>query len=95
LSWQALREAVLCEKAGRKVALVANYDGFAIDEALSDSYFSTVEELHAQYYSTATRYTTSAFMRMKLGSSLSSRNGAAHLFETQSEAIEFLRLRPQ
>ncbi|MGJ7510115.1 acyl CoA:acetate/3-ketoacid CoA transferase [Variovorax sp. GT1P44] len=86
--------AALYEKAGRKVALVANYDGFLIDESLSDSYFAMVEDLHAQYYSTATRYTTSAFMRMKLGSSLSSRQGAAHLFETQTEAIEFLRRRP-
>ncbi|MDM0059224.1 acyl CoA:acetate/3-ketoacid CoA transferase [Variovorax fucosicus] len=82
--------AALYRKAGRKMALVANYDGFLIDESLSDSYFAMVEELHEQYYSTATRYTTSAFMRMKLGSSLSSRQGAAHLFETQSEAIEFL-----
>ncbi|MDM0003035.1 CoA-transferase [Variovorax sp. J22P240] len=82
------------QQAGRKVALVANYDGFRIEESVSDSYFAMVEELHAQYYSTATRYTTSAFMRMKLGSSLSSRQGAAHLFETQAEAIEFLRRRP-
>ena len=86
--------AALYEKAGRKVALVANYDGLLIEESVSDSYFAMVEELHARYYSTAARYTTSAFMRMKLGSSLSSRQGAAHLFETQSEAIDFLRRRP-
>ena len=83
--------AALCQQAGRKVALVANYDDFHIDETISSNYFAMVEDLHAQYYSTATRYTTSAFMRMKLGASLSSRKGAAHLFETQSEAVEFLR----
>src|SRR4029079_2218640 len=39
---------------------------------------------------TATRYTTSAFMRMKLGASLPSRNAAAHVFETRAEATEVL-----
>ncbi len=82
--------AARCQQAGRKVELVANYDGFHIEEAIGSSYFAMVEDLHAQYYDTATRYTTSAFMRMKLGASLSSRKGASHLFETQSEAVEFL-----
>ncbi|MDM0071716.1 CoA-transferase [Variovorax sp. J31P207] len=86
--------AALHRKAGCRMALVANYDGFQIDESMSDSYFAMVEELHAQYYSTAARYTTSAFMRLKLGASLSSRRGGAHLFETQTEAIEFLLRRP-
>lgn len=87
--------AARCQQAGRRVALVANYDGFQIDEAISNSYFAMVEDLHAHYYSTATRYATSAFMRMKLGASLSSRKGASHLFETQSEAVEFLRRNAQ
>ena len=38
------------------------------------------------YYSTASRYTTSAFMRLKLGSALSDRNLAPHVFETKTEA---------
>ena len=42
--------AARCQQAGRKVALVANYDGFHIDEAISSSYFAMVEDLHAQYY---------------------------------------------
>jgi propionate CoA-transferase len=83
----------LCLKAGRKVALVANYDGFWIDESLSDAYFEMVTQLHASHYSTATRYTTSAFMRMKLGAALPSRHASAHVFETRAEAIDFLRRR--
>ena len=83
--------AALCEKIGRKVALVANYDGLRIEESLSDAYFAMVEELHARYYDTATRYTTSAFMRLKLGSALSERQTAAHVFETQNEAMDYLR----
>ncbi len=37
----------------------------------------------------ATRYTTSAFMRMKLGASLPMRNASAQVFETRAEAMAF------
>ena len=80
----------VCKKVGRRVALIVNYDGFQLDEALTDVYFDMVAELQAKHYTTATRYTTSAFMRMKLGASLPSRNAAAHVFETRAEATEFL-----
>ena len=72
----------LCQRIGHKVALVVNYDGFRLDESLSDAYFEMVSELQAKYYTTAVRYTTSAFMRMKLGAELSARQSAAHVFET-------------
>jgi len=81
----------VCGKAGRKLALVANYDGFRIEESLSDAYFEMVAALHERYYAMATRYTTSAFMRMKLGAALASRHSSAHVFETRADAIEFLR----
>jgi propionate CoA-transferase len=48
-----------------------------------------VSELQAKYYSTAVRYTTSAFMRLKLGVELSARRSAAHVFETRDEAVAF------
>ena len=63
----------MCAGIGRKVALVANYNGFRIDEALSNAYFAMVEGLHAGHYSQATRYAASAFMRAKLGGALSTR----------------------
>jgi len=84
----------LCNKVGRKLALIVNYDGFQLDEALTDDYFDMVAELQAKHYTTATRYTTSAFMRMKLGASLPSRDAAAHVFETHAEASAFLHRRP-
>jgi propionate CoA-transferase len=84
----------LCSKVGRKLALIVNYDGFQLDEALTDVYFDMVAELQAKHYTTATRYTTSAFMRMKLGTSLPSRHAAAHIFETHAEASAFLHRRP-
>ena len=84
----------LCGKVGRRLALIANYDGFQLDEALADDYFDMVAELQAKHYTTATRYTTSAFMRMKLGASLPTRHAAAHIFETHAEANAFLQRRP-
>jgi propionate CoA-transferase len=79
----------LCKKIGHKVALVVNYDGFRLDESLSDAYFEMVSELQSRYYTTAVRYTTSAFMRMKLGAELAARRSAAHVFETHAEATAF------
>lgn len=84
----------LCNKIGRKLALIVNYDGFQLDDALTDDYFDMVAKLQTQHYTTATRYTTSAFMRMKLGASLPSRQAAAHIFETHAEASAFLHRRP-
>jgi propionate CoA-transferase len=79
----------LCRRIGHKVALVVDYDGFRLDESVSDAYFEMVSELQARYYSTAVRYTTSAFMRLKLGAELSARRSAAHVFETRDEAVAF------
>jgi propionate CoA-transferase len=74
--------------------LIVNYDGFSLDDALADAYFDMVAELQAKHYTTATRYTTSAFMRIKLGASLPSRHVAPHIFETHAEATGFLDRRP-
>lgn len=76
-----------CGRIGHKVELVVNYDGFRLDESLSDAYFEMVNELQAKYYSTAVRYTTSAFMHVKLGAELSARKTAAHVCETHAEAV--------
>ena len=70
-----------CRAIGRKVALVVNYDGFHLDPVVSDAYFSMITYMQSRYYSSASRYTTSAFMRMKLGSGLAERNLKPHVFE--------------
>jgi hypothetical protein len=41
------------------------------------------------YYASASRYTTSAFMRLRLGSGLSERNLKPQVFETRAEAHAF------
>jgi len=80
-----------CRSIGKPVALVANYDGFYLDPAVSDTYFSMIAYLEQRYYSSASRYSTSAFMRLKLGEGLSERHVAPHIFETQDDAHQFAR----
>jgi propionate CoA-transferase len=85
----------VCRNIGRKVHLIVNYDNFVLAPAVSDAYFSAVTYLQQQYYETASRYTTSAFLRLKLGSALAERNLAPSVFETRSEAHTFaLRHQP-
>jgi propionate CoA-transferase len=78
---------------GKKFALVVNYDGFMIDAAVSDTYAAMVRYMEMHYYTAAVRYTTSAFMRMKLGEALSRRRVAPHIFETRDEAHAFVEAR--
>jgi propionate CoA-transferase len=79
----------LCGGLGTRVAVVVNYEGFRIDDAVADAYGDMVRELEETWYSRVSRYTTSAFMRMKLGKVLT-RSVAPHIFETQEEARAFL-----
>jgi propionate CoA-transferase len=84
-----------CKAINKKVALVANYDGFYLDPMVSDAYFSMITYLQNRYYSSASRYTTSAFMRLKLGDALAERNLAPHIFETWPEAQAFSASQPR
>ena len=84
-----------CKAIGHKVALVANYDGFYLDPNVSDAYFSMVTYMQNRYYVSASRYTTSAFMRLKLGAGLAERNFAPHVFETWAEAQAFTAAQSQ
>ena len=80
-----------CQAIGHRMAAVINYDGFEIDPAISDTYAALVSYIEGHYYTTASRYTTSAFMRVKLGEALTRRRVAPHIFESAEEAHEFLR----
>jgi propionate CoA-transferase len=76
----------LCRSVGHKITLVVNYDDFQIDEAVVDDYSDMVKKLTDLYYTHVSRYTTSAFMRLKLGEALERRGLAAHIYETPQEA---------
>ena len=86
---EAIRQAAqaMCRPIGRKIGVVVNYDAFQIDEAVVDDYAAMVKQLSDGYYTHVSRYTTSAFMRLKLGAALENRGLAAHIYETPQEAI--------
>jgi propionate CoA-transferase len=69
-----------------KVYAIVNYDNFYISPDLIDDYTEMVKHLVEKYYEGVTRYTTSAFMRMKLGEALAKRDVAPHIFESREEA---------
>ncbi|KAB7628220.1 acyl CoA:acetate/3-ketoacid CoA transferase [Alkalilimnicola sp. S0819] len=71
---------------GRKVRAIVNYDNFTIRPDLVADYADMVSHLVARYYADITRYTTSAFLRMKLGESLRTRGLSPHIFESGEEA---------
>ena len=82
----------ICEPLGHRVHAVANYEGFAIDRELEDRFAETVAEAVDNWYLSVTRFTTSVFLRAKLGEALSRRKLAPHVFETEEEALEQVRL---
>jgi propionate CoA-transferase len=80
-----------CGPLGHKVYAVVNYDGFALDKDLEDAYLDAVQEIDDAYFHGVTRFTTSAFMRAKLGDTLESRGVAPHIYESESEAAGAVR----
>ena len=80
-----------CTKAGKRVYAIVNYDNFQIAPDLADAYFEMVRDLVASFYISVTRYTTSTFMRARLGQDLESRGVAPHIYENEKEALEKLR----
>lgn len=76
---------------GHKVDLICNYDGVTIAPRLSARFADMLSELEAKYYLTATRYSTSAFLRQKMGQGLKARKIAPHIFETQKEAVAYVK----
>ena len=71
---------------GKKVYTIVNYDNFSIPTELEDEYINMVKYVMETYYLRTTRYTTSAFLRMKLGDALKKRDVPAYIFESPAEA---------
>ncbi|MGD1888831.1 MAG: acyl CoA:acetate/3-ketoacid CoA transferase [Cohaesibacteraceae bacterium] len=81
------RVVSLLEPHDRPVDVIVNYDGTRSDEDVAESYAAMVADLEDKYYARVTRYSSSAFMRMKLGETLSP---APHIFETADQARQVL-----
>lgn len=75
----------------RKVYTIVNYDNFTILPDLVEEYSDMVKFLVDNYYSGVTRYTTSTFLRMKLGDALQKRDVAPHIYESHQEAKAALK----
>ena len=75
---------------GHKVYAIVNYDGFRIAPDLVEPWARMVQELTAKRYVQVTRYTTSNFLRMKLGRALARRGLAPHIYESAQEAAQHL-----
>ena len=72
----------ICEPLGRRVHAVVNYEGFLIDRDVEERYAEMATEAVSRYYESVTRFTTSAFLRAKLGEALAQPQArAAHLRE--------------
>ena len=63
-----------------------DYDGCHIEPAMAEAWFDMARDVQARFYETAARYTTSAFMRLKLGDALQRREMAPHVFESAHAA---------
>ena len=85
---EAIHNAVEAKLAplGRRVYAIVNYDNFSIPPDLLDEYSAMVRSLTDRYYSGVSRYTTSGFLRIKLGEALEGRGLAPHIFESADEA---------
>jgi propionate CoA-transferase len=76
---------------GHRVYAIINYDNFSILPELLDEYSEAVRSVVDRFYSGVTRYTTSGFLRVKLGEALEKRGVAPHIFESAAEAQSDLR----
>ncbi len=79
-----------CTKAGKKVRSVVNHDGCRIAEDLYDDYADMINYMMEHHYETTTRYSTSAFMRMKMQEALRKRGLAPHIYERAEDARDAL-----
>lgn len=76
---------------GYQVQAIVNYDKFSIVPELMEPYVAMVQGLMDAFYSDATRYTSNAFLRSRLGAMLESGAVPANLYETREAAERTLR----
>ncbi|MGD9175189.1 MAG: malonate decarboxylase subunit alpha, partial [Desulfobacterales bacterium] len=90
---RAVKDAVerIVKPLGKRVYTIVNYDNFTIMPDIVDEYTDMVKHLVDHYYSGVTRYTTSTFLRMKLGDALQKRDVAPHIYESSREAQQALK----
>ena len=78
-----------CMPLATPVDVIVNYDGFRIDEALEADWAKMVTRLDQRFYRNVSRYSGSAYMRLKLGQVFE--DARPHIFETQDQARRYLQ----
>jgi propionate CoA-transferase len=76
---------------GHRVYAIVNYDHFELVPEVEEDYAAMVKRLVDRYYDGVSRYTTSGFLRAKLGSALKRRGLAPHVYESPHEALAHVR----
>lgn len=76
---------------GERVSAIVNYDNFSITPELLDPYVEMVRDIVERYYSNVTRYTTSTFLRARLGDALAHRSIAPHIYTNPDKALATLQ----
>jgi len=79
------------EPVGKKVYTVVNYDNFNILPDLIDEYTEMVKGIVEDFYINTTRYSTSAFARMKIGEALAEKKLIPHMYESREAAQKALK----
>ena len=79
---------------GHKVNAIVNYDRFSIEPELVDDYIAMVRDIMERNYHDVTRYTSSSFLRMKLGEALARSAVPPQLYGSAGEAQRHLGVRP-
>lgn len=68
------RVGSLCDDLGRKVDMVAWYDGFSVDAEFDAAYSDMVASLEKVYYRSSVRFTRNPFTRARFGAELAKRD---------------------
>jgi len=76
---------------GHRVYAIVNYDHFQLAPEFEDAYATMVKGLVDRYYDGVSRYSTSGFLRAKLGGALKRRGVAPHVYESPHEALKHVR----
>jgi propionate CoA-transferase len=78
-------------RISHRVYAIVNYDSFELAPAVEDDYATMVKALVERYYDGVSRYSTSGFLRAKLGQALKRRGVAPHIYESPQAALEHVR----
>jgi propionate CoA-transferase len=76
---------------GHRVYAIVNYDHFELAPEVEEAYAAMVKGLVDRYYDGVSRYTTSGFLRAKLGGALKKRGVAPHVYESPEQALAHVR----